>query len=80
MATNAEIPVGALEQLVRATPEARAVLGRAAERLRLSARGVHRALRVARTIADLSEQERVEATSVAEAVGYRTESLERGRC
>jgi len=70
-ATNAEIPLGPLEALVRATPAARAVLGRAAERLGLSARGVHRALRVARTIADLADEERVDRGAMAEAVGFR---------
>ena len=37
----------------------------------MSARGVHRALRVARTIADLAGEERVTAMRLAEAVQYR---------
>ena len=37
----------------------------------MSARGVHRALRVARTIADLAGEERVGTLRVAEALQYR---------
>ena len=37
----------------------------------MSARAVHRALRVARTIADLTGEERVTAKRVAEALQYR---------
>ena len=69
--SNAEIPDAALDELVDATTEARALLGRAVEKLRLSARGARRLLRVARTIADLSGERRVEASAMAEALGYR---------
>ena len=47
-----------------------------AERFGLSARGYHRVLRVARTIADLDGSDRVRRPHVAEAVSYR---LARGR-
>jgi magnesium chelatase family protein len=47
------------------------VLIRAANRHRLSARSVHRVLRVARTIADLDGRERVERDDVLEALTYR---------
>jgi magnesium chelatase family protein len=42
-----------------------------AERFGLSARGYHRVLRVARTIADLDGSQDVRAPHVAEAIGYR---------
>jgi len=63
---------GALLEAV-ATPDAegRALLNRVAERFGLSARGYHRVLRVARTIADLDRAEAVRLPHVAEAVSYR---------
>ena len=51
--------------------DARALLHDAAETLRLSARGYHRVLKVARTIADLSERDVVGKVDVAEALRYR---------
>ncbi|MBI5710604.1 MAG: ATP-dependent protease, partial [Candidatus Eisenbacteria bacterium] len=43
----------------------------AVDRAGFSARGVHRALRVARTIADLAGEERVSVRALAEALQYR---------
>lgn len=56
-----------------ATPEAsgRALLIKVAERFGLSARGYHRVLRVARTIADLEGSETIRQSHVAEAVSFR---------
>ena len=48
------------------------MLAVAGERLRLSARGYHRVLRVARTIADLDASRGVGMPHVAEALRYRT--------
>ena len=52
-------------------PAAQALLGRAMERLRLSARGYYRILRLARTIADLASASRIGSGHLAEAIGYR---------
>ena len=51
--------------------DARTMLAAAMETLKLSARGYHRVLRVARTIADLEANERVTSAHVAEALRYR---------
>jgi magnesium chelatase family protein len=50
---------------------ATALLAKAMTRLAFSARGYHRVLKVARTIADLGNNAEVAARHVAEALGYR---------
>ena len=47
------------------------LLGQAISRLMLSARGYHRILKIARTIADLAGEARVGTVHVAEAIQYR---------
>jgi magnesium chelatase family protein len=56
------------------TPKATRLLAVAGERLDLSARAFHRVLRVARTIADLAGQERVDESALAEALRMRGEA------
>jgi len=53
------------------TVDARTLLATAAERLGISARGYHRVLRVARTIADLDGVSTIGTSHVAEALRYR---------
>jgi magnesium chelatase family protein len=57
--------------------DARETLARAHHSMGLSARGRYRALRVARTIADLAGRERVRAGDVAQAVAYRDDRSDR---
>ncbi len=70
-APNAALPDARLDALVAAEPAALALLGRAVERLHLSARVARRLLRVARTIADLAGRAGTTSTDVAEALSMR---------
>ena len=68
---NAEAEGALLEEIAAPDAEGRALLGRVAERFGLTARGYHRVLRTARTIADLDGADRVRLPHLAEAVSYR---------
>ena len=68
---NADMEGSLLEQVAAPDPEGRTLLAKVAERFGLSARGYHRVLRVARTIADLDQSEQVRLPHIAEAVSYR---------
>jgi magnesium chelatase family protein len=69
--TNAEADGTALEDVAAPDADGRKLLVEAAERLKLTARGYHRVLRVARTIADLAGAPSVRRVHVAEALSYR---------
>ena len=69
--TNAEADGQLLEDIAAPDEAGRKLLLEAAQRMKLSARGYHRELRVARTLADLDESETVRRLHVAEALGYR---------
>ena len=60
-----------LESHCRPTEAAQSLLDAAFERLAMSARALARALKVARTIADLDSSRRIDVTHVAEAIQYR---------
>jgi len=68
---NAEAEGRMLDDIVTLDAESRAFLGKVSERFGLSARGYHRVLRVARTIADLAGEADVHRPHLAEAVSYR---------
>jgi magnesium chelatase family protein len=68
---NADAEGALLEEIASPDEDGRALLSRVADRFGLSARGYHRILRVARTIADLDEDATVRLPHIAEAVGYR---------
>ncbi len=72
---NADAEGDVLEAIATPDTEARDLLLRAAERFHLSARGYHRVLRVARTIADLDGVETVQKPHLAEALSFRLPSM-----
>jgi magnesium chelatase family protein len=69
--TNAQAHGRVLEEVARADGTGLALLRDAADSMRLSARGYHRVLRVARTLADLDGAEKVGRVHLAEALSYR---------
>lgn len=72
IACNAKITPDLLHDACRLSPEGRALLKTAFEKLGLSARAYDRVLKVARTIADLDASGEIRPEHVAEAVQYRS--------
>jgi magnesium chelatase family protein len=68
---NALLEAQEVERFCSVCAEGRVLLGRAVSQLGLSARSYHRALKVARSIADLAAADEIAGAHVAEALGYR---------
>ncbi len=68
---NALLPSAPLREACALDAAGTRLVADAVDRGGMSARGVHRALRVARTIADLAGEEKVGAMRLAEALQYR---------
>ena len=71
---NAELPGNTLEAICQLEDSDLDWLAKAANRLKLSARTLHRSMRVARTIADLSGETTVSRGALAEALSFRPAS------
>ncbi len=71
MRTNAEADGKLLEEVAEPNTEGRSLLIEAAGCMRLTARGYHRVLRVARTLADLDDSEGIGRIHIAEALSSR---------
>jgi magnesium chelatase family protein len=71
LATNAEMGPAAVGEHCRLCEDGALLLRRASQQLGLTARGYHRVLKVARTIADLARSDAIEVVHLAEAVQYR---------
>ncbi|MFA6066810.1 MAG: YifB family Mg chelatase-like AAA ATPase [Candidatus Babeliaceae bacterium] len=69
---NASMPSGQVEIYCVLTERAEVLVKKAFERLRLSMRGYHKLLKVARTIADLEDCDIIDHTHIQEAIMYRS--------
>ena len=69
--TSADANGPVLEEVARLDAAGMTLLKDAADAMRLSARGYHRVLRVARTLADLDGADKVGRLHLAEALSYR---------
>ena len=68
---NALLPNAGLKRACSLDTQSERLLADAIDLGGMSGRGVHRALRVARTIADLAGEERISVVRLAEALQYR---------
>lgn len=73
--TNAELLVPHIREHVELSPKAEELLNTAAERLKLSARGYFRTIKLAQTIADLASSGEVDTPHIAEALQYRPQNF-----
>ena len=71
LTTNAEMDPARVREHCALDAAGEGLLRAAMRQLHLSARGYHRVLKLARTIADLAASERIAATHLAEALQYR---------
>lgn len=69
--TNAQCPASLIERICRPDSAAQDLLRQAAESMALSARGFHRILKVARTLADLHGKDQPGREEIAESLNYR---------
>ncbi len=69
--TNSEMRPNHIKEMCVLGDDCRALLKQAVETYRLSARGYHRIIKVARTIADLVGEENINSKHIAEAIQYR---------
>ena len=69
---NAHISGQLLEAIAPLDTEPLSLLQKAASQMKLSARGYHRVLRVARTLADLEESEAIRSLHIGEALSFRS--------
>jgi magnesium chelatase family protein len=74
--TNAAAPANLLDEVVKLDAAGQKLMRDAADAMKLTARGYHRALKVARTLADLDGESDVRRLHLAEALSYRSRAAE----
>ena len=72
---NADMGVGEIHQFCKLDEAGESLIRAAMERMNLSARDYHRVLKLARTIADLTGCENIQAAHLAEALKYRPKTM-----
>ena len=74
---NSRLNNAAIETVCHLDKAGEALIEQAGRQLDLSARAYHRILKIARTIADLADSEKIQSSHLAEAIGYRQIRLRR---
>lgn len=69
---NSELGMEEIRHFCHTSPEGRRILEKAFEKMNLSARGYHKILKTARTIADLDQEEEIKEAHISEAICYRS--------
>jgi magnesium chelatase family protein len=72
---NSQMDTKLIDKYCPLSDELRQVLKQAAENLSLSARAIHRVIKLARTLADLDDSENIEKQHILEALQYRSKSM-----
>ncbi|MDK1118475.1 MAG: YifB family Mg chelatase-like AAA ATPase [Anaerolineae bacterium] len=75
ISSNADMRIAEVRQFCVLDEEGQGLIRTAMSQLQLSARGYHRVLKLARTIADLADHESIESPHLAEALQYRPKSM-----
>ena len=70
--SNSELTPKLIEKFCQLDTESKQILETAFHKLNLSARGYNKILKVARTIADLEDYEKIQQKHIAEAIQYRS--------
>ena len=78
LSANSEMSLKQIKQFCRLPDEAQELIRQAMRTLNLSARGYHRVIKIARTIADLEGKDDIIQEHVAEALQYRRKDEEGG--
>ncbi len=73
--SNAYMTAKHIDEYITLTSPVKDLLTRAADKLNLSARVIHRSIKLARTIADMDGKEYIQSSHIAEALQYRSRTM-----